>query len=127
MFLFKDCTIFKKIDYSFYLINCKKIESNNFNSIAISSISVLFFVFLLTPTKAFTFSILQDGNRNIHTNGYNGILKINSVDNQGNVKGKTTTTTTSDKDDGIKIHGFYDPLLEIHIYGIRGGSNPLNL
>jgi len=118
MFLFKDCTIFKKIDYSFnYLINCKKIESNNFNSIAISSISVLFFVFLLTPTKAFTFSILQDGNRNIHTNGYNGILKINSVDNQGNVKGKTTTTTTtSDKDDGIKIHGFYDLLLEIHIY-----------
>jgi len=122
MFLFKYYTIFKKIDYSFYLINCKKIESNNFNSIAISSISVLFFVFLLTPTKAFTFSILQDGNRNIHTNGYNGILKINSVDNQGNVKGKTTTTTTtSDKDDGIKIHGFYDPLLEIHIYRIGVG------
>ena len=119
MFLFKYYTIFKKIDYSFYLINCKKIESNNFNSIAISSISVLFFVFLLTPTKAFTFSILQDGNRNIHTNGYNGILKINSVDNQGNVKCKTTTT--SDKDDGIKIHGFYDPLLEIHIYRIGVG------
>src|SRR6476646_3415888 len=88
MFLFKDCTIFKKIDYSFSLINCKKIEFINFNSIAISSIYVLFFVFLLTPTKAFTFSILQDGNPNIHTNGYNGISKINSVDNQGNAKAK---------------------------------------
>ena len=115
MFLFKYYTIFKKIDYSFYLINCKKIESNNFNSIAISSISVLFFVFLLTPTKAFTFSILQDGNRNIHTNGYNGILKINSVDNQGNVKGKTTTIEASDKDDETKLYGFYDPLLNIDI------------
>jgi hypothetical protein len=77
----------------------------------------LFFVFLLTPSKAFTFSILQNGNWKIHANGYNGILKINSVDNQGNVKGKTTTTTTatSDKDDETKIYGFYDPLLEIQI------------
>ena len=105
------------------------------NSIAIFSVSIasLLFVLLFTSNNVFAFSILQTGNWNIHANGYNGILKINSVDNQGNVKGTMANTTsstsasTSDKEDETRIYGFYDPLLQkIQIYRIVD-SNPINV
>ena len=106
-----------------------------FSSIAILSVSLhaLLLVFLFTPSNVFAFSILQTGNWNIHANGYNGILKIDSVDNQGNVKGIMTNTTTSssssssDKDDETRVYGFYDPLLQkIQVYRIVD-SNPISV
>ena len=104
-----------------------------FSSIAILSVSLhaLLLVFLFTPSNVFAFSILQTGNWNIHANGYNGILKIDSVDNQGNVKGTmtntTTITTSSDKDDDTRVYGFYDPLIQkIQLYRILD-SNPVNV
>ena len=97
------------------------------------SISALLLAFSLNPGNAFAFSILQTGNWNIHANGYNGILKINSVDAQGNVKGTMTNTTnissssSSDKDEQTKIYGFYDPLLQkIQIYRIVD-SDPISV
>jgi hypothetical protein len=97
------------------------------------SIPVLILVFSFAPSNVFAFSILQNGNWNIHANGYNGILKIDSVDNQGNVKGIMTNTTTSssssssDKDDETRVYGFYDPLLQkIQIYNIVD-SNPVRV
>lgn len=74
-------------------------------------------VFLFNTSNVFAFSILQTGNQNIHANGYNDILKINPVYNQGNVKGTMTNTTiTADKDDKTKIFGFYDPFRNTAIY-----------
>ena len=88
------------------------------------TVATLLLGLLLNINNVFAFSILQTGNWNIHANGYNGILKITSVDNQGNIKGTMTNTTEKGE---TKISGFYDPLLQkIQLYRVLD-SNPISV
>jgi hypothetical protein len=88
------------------------------------TVATVLLAFLFNTNNVFAFSILQTGTWSIHANGYNGILKITSVDNQGNVKGTMTNTTEKGE---TKILGFYDPLLQkIQLNRILD-SNPLSV
>jgi hypothetical protein len=73
------------------------------------TVATVLLAFLFNTNNVLAFSILQTGSWNIHANGYSGILKITSVDNQGIVKGTMTNTTEKGE---TKISGSYDPLLQ---------------
>ena len=91
------------------------------NTICIT-VATVFLAFLFNTNNVLAFSILQTGSWNIHANGYSGILKITSIDNQGIVKGTMTNTTEKGE---TKISGSYYPLLQkIQLYRILD-SNPI--